>query len=498
MLNDSVLGAVYRCWLGSRCFALLQCVYAAVAGQLRGSLLLSALFGESPLDARFRASGTARLLRRLWELVTGLGEWLGRQAAGSAICTALAPLLRESLFCRFELLFSLFLCAVFAVPHAYWNNLLFVLGAFGFLCLYLLPPLRGKRERLRPDQLGLWFFLFLLSCLLSMGFTSEPGDSLRILLFLLASCTVCYLIAAAFSAPEKLRILLGAMYAALLLIGLYAIAQHMLGLVEVNESFTDVAINKGVPGRVTGTLDNPNNLAEFILMFLPLGAALAGSAKKEWQRYLLAAGLCIPALAMLWTYSRAGWLSLCLAAAVFLWCVNKRLMPALFLFGAALIPFLPASVMTRLATIGNAKDTSTLHRLYIWRSGLHMLGDELRWLTGIGLGPATFRNIFFRYALYTSRAGTYHTQMQYMELLLELGLVGCVSYFWMLVKTAGRTGRRLRERSGQTRLVLIACLAGLVGLAFEGTVEYIWFYQRCMFASFLFLGILFAALRSEE
>lgn len=497
MLEQSILGKLYIVWLQSWFFSLLQRIYGCFRRAAADSLLLRLIFREGALEQTFHSS---RIVSAVCAVFVRFRNLLARcdllHLSDAWEDSAVIRLLRGSVLrwlTRFEGLFCAFLFVMFVVPHKHWNNLYAAAAAFLFLLLYLFLAGKGRRRWLSPKLLGLGGFLFLLALLLSLGFTLVPMDSLRILLFFLASFSLCYVIAANFRDPAKLRQLLAVLYAALLVISLYGIAQNVFDLVDVNSSYTDLANNQGVPGRVYSTLSNPINLSEFILLFMPLSAAFAGGAKKTWLQVLLALGLVFPALALLLTYSRGGWLAIVLAAVVFTFCCNKRLIPALILLGILAIPFLPDSVMTRLSTIGSTKDSSTMHRLDIWTGVLAMLRDDARFITGIGLGPETFSRVYPFYSVGTAKTGAYHSQLHYLELVLETGLLGLLSFLYMIFKYLGRASNGIRSGSRDIRLVLIACVSSIAALAFVGLVEYIWFYQRIMFAFFIFLGILLAA-----
>ena len=64
---------------------------------------------------------------------------------------------------------------------------------------------------------------------------------------------------------------------------------------------------------------------------------------------------------------------------------------------------------------------------------------------------------------------------------------------------SGRAGRALgRSRTSGGRVLLAAVVSGFAALAVSGFAEYMWYYPRCLFACFLFLGVAMAALRIEE
>ena len=497
LLNESMLGALYRVWTQSAVFALLRRCHARVVSALRQSAILGFVFGESAAERAFADCFAARLLRGITAWLTGLCARIAAGIRGSAICGAVMPLVADSAILNFDFLFGAFLGALFLVPHAYWNNSLFVLGAAAFTGLFRLLGGAGKRRVEDPGILGFWFFLFALSCGLSMLNTAAFSDSLRILTFFLASFAVCWIIAQNFARPDSLRRLLAFLYVSVLIMSVLGIGQRVLNLVSFNASYTDPNINVGVPGRVYATLDNPNNLSGVMQVFLPLCAAFAGGADRTWKRFVLGGALLLPVVALVMTYSRSGWISIALAAGVFVYCCCKRLIPAFAVLAAACVPFLPQSVITRFSTIFNSKDLSRNHRIDIWTGCLQML--KRYWVTGIGLGPDAFQKIYADYAYGTGKVGAYHTQMLYMELLVETGIVGFVAFFRMLLCYAGRFGRAIRRASSSMpRLVLIAGIASMTGLAASFLVEYLWYYPRCMFAFFIFFGVVLAALRCVE
>lgn len=495
MLSQSILGKIYTAWTQSWIFSLLQRIYRFLIRLLNGSAILEHLFNEGRLESLYHDSLAARIIRFVCRIVNrflSLFSFLADAADSSFILR----LFRGSMLrfvTRFEGLFGAFLFVMFVIPHNSWNNLYAVAAAAVFLVFYAFLVASGRRKFISPETLGLGALLFVIALVLSLGFSYVRRDSFRILLFFFASIAMCYIVSTDFRSPEKLHRLLGWIYAALMVISLYGIAQNVLGLVDENSSYTDILLNQGVPGRVYSTLSNPINLSEFILLFMPLSAAFAGGAKKTWLRVLLALGLVFPAVALLMTYSRGGWLAIVLAAAVFTFCCNKKVIPALIVVLLLFIPLLPESVMIRLSTIGNKADTSTKHRFDIWRGVVRMLRDNFRIFTGIGLGPKTFALIYPSYSVGAAKVGAYHTQLHYLELIVETGLLGLVSFLYMMFKYLGRAGHSMRSVGRQNRLVLIACVSSLVAVAFVGLVEYVWFYPRIMFGFFVFLGILLAA-----
>ena len=500
MLKESILGRAYGLWLQSAVLSLLRRIWRALGAAVGGSRLLQAAFGPGKAEEYYPHSLFARAFRRVLDGVVWLLRGLCRLGRGSVVLSALGRAGGSSRLLRYEVLLPLFCAIMFAVPHDNWNNLWAVIAAAVFLVLYLFRCALGRRELVYPDVLGPGFALFFVAALLSLMFSSDPADSTRILVLFLGAFVLCWLVAVNFDEPGALRTMMGLLYVSLLGVSAYGVAQRVLGLVEVNRFITDMELNAGVPGRVYSTLDNPNNLSGFIQLFLPLGGAFAATAKRGWQRRVLALGLLLPVVAMVMTYSRAGWLSVMMAAAVFVYYREKKVVPALLVLLALALPLLPSSVLTRLGTITDSRDTSRTHRQAIWEGVLNLLTDKGYWFTGIGLGPEAFKDIYPNYAVYIGRSGAYQSQMLYLELDLEFGLAGFLAFFWMTFKFAGRVVRAIASGGGsrENRLVLVAVLASLLGLAISSVVEYLWFYQRLIYAYFLYYGIGLAALRIAE
>lgn len=496
MVENSILGTVYRWWLGSWIFAIIGKIWRPFKNAYNNLALVKCLRKPAKVQLCYEKSLLARIVRAILDfivkIISAIASFIKPFAENSAIIKAC----KTSCFINFEFLLGAFICAMFIAPHEYWNNIYFVLCAFGFFILYLILVGCGKRELYYPDKLGFPLLLSVLALILSMFFSVVPSDSIRILIFFLASFVFMYTLAADITTPERLIKLLAFIYLAVLLTSCYAIIQRAFNLVHASASYTDLKANVGVPGRVTSTLDNPNNFAEFLILFLPVSAVYAATRKKPLWSLILCLGLAIPAVALLMTYSRSGWISVMLAAFVYVWLRNKKLIPALIILCIMAIPFLPDSIMTRLSTLSDLKDSSSSHRLALWQGVIYMIRDY--WLTGIGLGPKSFAVLYPNYAQQGAITGAYHTQMQFMELILEMGILGFISFMWMILKNIKDILISQKTKCGIARLTLIACVSSFIGIAFSCCVEYIWFYPRDMFAYFILFGISIGTMRMGE
>ena len=175
----------------------------------------------------------------------------------------------------------------------------------------------------------------------------------------------------------------------------------------------------------------------------------------------------------------------------------QQMVKGVWSYSLMAVPFLPDSIMTRIMSLVSGFsnnghiDTSAAHRLALWKGVSYMIRDY--GVTGIGLGPASFNSLYPDYAQLGAVDGAYHTQTLYLELILEVGVLGLVSFIWMALRNIKNIVVARRGAGPVLKPVLIACAAALIGIAFSCCVEYIWFYPRNMFAYFILFGISIAA-----
>lgn len=493
-----ILTAFYSAWVGSGFFALLKKIYAPFYRAYNNLAIVRFARRSDAVQAAYEGSffaGIVRFCLRLIVKIISAVAGLFRNASQSSLIVRLC---RGSVFLNFEFMLGAFICIMFIVPHSYWSNSYAVLAAVGFLGLYLILAACGKRPLLMPDKLGFPLLLFVLSLAASLLFSHDRGDSARIMLFFVSALIFMYVIAADITDEKRLKKLMAFIYIAVMVTSAYAVIQRVFGLVYASASFTDLTLNSNMPGRVTSTLDNPNNFSEFIVLFMPLCAAFAGAQKKPVMSVMLFVGLALPAVGILMTYSRSGWVSLALAAAVYVWLRNKKLIPVLIVLALLAIPFLPSSIISRLTNVFTSYfgsgyiDSSVNHRFSLWAGVMDMIRDF--GITGIGLGPESFAIVYPNYSLSGAIDGAYHTQSLYFELIVELGVLGFVSFIWMAVRNIKNILVAQKNAAGTAGFVLIACAAAFIGIAFSCIVEYIWFYPQVLFAYFILFGISLAAI----
>src|SRR5207249_4023452 len=105
----------------------------------------------------------------------------------------------------------------------------------------------------------------------------------------------------------------------------------------------------------SGLVSNPNDLALMLNLILPIAGCLIVSARRPSGRLVAAIAAALSAMAIVMTFSRAGFLTLATTSVLFAWWLLRRRAPgkaAVLLLAALLtIPYLPQGYADRLSTI---------------------------------------------------------------------------------------------------------------------------------------------------
>lgn len=494
--------ALAKAFTESRLYGALLSLVCFFSDAYAESGLRRFLIGKGDIEDNADGSVFYRVLRRAGGGIIGFFTRIF-SAVGSGYETSRAKRIYDRFFKRpFEenyIYFLSFVCVViFVIPHNFWSNTFGIFFAAVLFMLYIAVLACGKKEYLPGKNAGaLWFsgLVFAFSLIVSCFVSYDRADSIRVLLFFITSFMLCLTIFASVRDIRGLDAITGFMYGALMFTSAVAVVQRVIG-VEADASLTDLELNEEMPGRVFSTLANPNNFAEFLVLFMPFAFAFALSRKKGTRRTVLCLGMLLPVLAILLTYSRSGWIALAIAAAIFVALYDKKLIPVFIVLGILAIPFIPKNILNRILTIGNLEDSSSSYRVDIWTGCLRML--KKYWFSGVGLGTGGFAEIYPGYAVGESEVAP-HSHMHFMEMLIELGVLGFVSYVCMTFTLIKRSlAASSRKVPYEIRNAAIAAASSMTGIVLIGCFEYCWFYPRVMFAFFVCAGIAMSAYRMAK
>lgn len=224
-----------------------------------------------------------------------------------------------------------------------------------------------------------------------------------------------------------------------------------------------------------------NEIALALVMVMPLMGYLITYSPRRSVKWAMIASQILCVVAVIGTYSRAGFLALCVLLAFQWWASRYKaaLTLALFLLGPPIFYFMPQEWRDRMSTIRNTSegtmDASAKGRINAWRTGWNLA--KHRPITGGGFRTFTMET-FRRYA--PDPADQHDAHSIYIEVMAEQGFPGLAMFLtlglftWMTGRRVKRIARVLPEMQWaadmvvQTGLGLAAyCVAGaFAGLAY--------------------------------
>lgn len=429
----------------------------------------------------------AKILNFIPNLLQKLYDKSERAFAGSLLFRAIVFLAKN-----IPVLAALFFLVTMVVPHNYWDNRYNTIAVFGLLILFLIHAIADKSIKFFTKAIDVYFFIFMITILLSQIFSVYPGLSMRFFVFHLTDFILVFILVSSIRTKEQLATTIEIILVGVALTGLYGVYQGIVG-VPVIPSQVDLTLNEGMPGRVYSAFGNSNNYAQVLVMLLPFFLSVILSTKGAQKKIIFFMAAIPPIIALLMSYSRSGWIGFAVAILVLAFLIKPSSIPLMILFGILIMPFLPQTILRRIDSITNLADTSTSTRFDIWKTMWPVINDF--WYTGLGLGNDVMSKITYRYPIYT-KGVPLHCHNVYLQVWVETGIVGLLSFLGFMARSIKSSLRVIFNKNGDPyiRNFLKAAISGLLGVLAICLVEYVWFYPRVMLIFWLLLGLILAAI----
>lgn len=283
------------------------------------------------------------------------------------------------------------------------------------------------------------------------------------------------------------------MCAMAVLIGLHGIYQYITKA-PMPASWVAQA-EAGVRTRVYSIIGSPNVMGAFLVMTAPMLAACAYYTERLWLKCIMWGMTGILCLATLFTFSRGAWFGLTVAVAGFSLLVDRKLL-AVACVGILGIIFCVPEISNRimfLFTSDFQKANNSGGRGERWEIGLSMWRSNK--IFGFGLGR--FGGAIAMQNQEIEGLEYFYMDNYYLKTLTEMGLLGLVSYVWLLFRSIVWSLRSL-FRGRKNKLSYLACgmFSGQIGVLahsyFENIFEvpymnaYFWGFS----AAIIYLGFL--------
>jgi len=302
-----------------------------------------------------------------------------------------------------------------------------------------------------------------------------------------------YCAALIFRDNKRLNIALAFLIIPAVAVSFIGIYQYVFVKVPTAIAWVDVTQFPELSTRVYATMENPNVLAEYLGLVVPVILGLLWTVKKPIIRLLLLVAASIITLCLILTFSRGAWVGFALAVMIFAVLKEPRLIFAFVIVALIAPAFMPSVVMKRIASIGSLEESSNAFRVSIWIAALRMIKDY--WLTGVGLGLDAFARVYRDYMI----AGTpaVHSHNLYLEIGIEMGIVGIVSFLWF-IQTGISKAVRTAQRNSASSAMLVGMIGALAGHLLHGLFDYVWYSPRIVMLFWLIFGMMAALLTENE
>jgi O-antigen ligase len=317
---------------------------------------------------------------------------------------------------------------------------------------------------------------------------AEDGNAAAAKFVLLAGSVLVYLLIALFLDDWRaLKPILAALLVVGLLVSGHALWQYATGELS-RVGF--VSATGAVEYRIASFFSHPNQLAGFVVLFVPLSVGLYRSFDSRLAR---AGCVLLPFLALaaaLVTYSRG--VLVALAALVVVFARSRRAWP--LIAGAAVVVVLlaPAAWHDRVADVGRLDRPEIATRLDFWDAALSMFQGNP--LLGVGLNNFDVAYVGLErtgrsFLPGTGLAAPETAHNLYLNTLAEQGLVG-IAALALLVLAAGRLALALRRSDDpRVRAYGLGLLGAGIGLLVSNVFDVTFVDPKTSILAWTILGV---------
>ena len=241
--------------------------------------------------------------------------------------------------------------------------------------------------------------------------------------------------------------------------------------------------------RAAGFFGNPMTFGGYLCIYLPV--LLVMFFEKEIlprYRYLAGAGFILSFIALIFNGTRGAWVALIPAFILIMGyyaCTNKKYLALclVVIIGSGAVLSTNQIFVEKVKSITSTTYRSNTERLLIWQSAYNMFKDHP--VLGVGLGQ--YKDNYQQKYIMPQATEKYlgHAHNNFLQMLAENGLVGCIGFVVMLAYIIGRNLVDFYQKRCPYSLI-IAC--STLALVLQGLTEYNFGNSAVMKSYWLMLG----------
>ncbi len=364
---------------------------------------------------------------------------------------------------------------------------IFLVGVY--ICKNLFTEMGPLTKRPVDLPIIIYGILILISTITSI----HPSGSFRDLAIHFTAMGFVFIIVNNIKTKEDFNKLVTFLVIAATLVSLYGLYQYKIG-VAVEEGWIDAMRNPGVNFRVYSVFGNPNILAEYLIMIIPISLSLFWYSKKIHKKGIFLITSLILIIVLVLTLSRGGWVGFAFGMFIFMILIEKKLLLAAIPIALLGLNFLPSNIINRLLTIGSLEDSSNAYRVKLWELTLDIIKDN--WLVGVGFGYIPLRITFERY---TGTKLAYHSHNTYLQTIAETGILGLIVFIiliFVLYKYAIK--RLIKEEDRYIKTMAVGVIAGLSALLAHGAFESVLYIPKIIITFWILVALILVLIRISD
>ena len=362
------------------------------------------------------------------------------------------------------------------------------------LAVWLWRVLTGS-ERIEFSHMQLPLVIFLLCGVVGIYGALDVGIAVKILSIFVMGASVYLVASQTVRSLDEAQAVLWAAAGGVGIIALYTAVPAMTEGAPSVQAYQ----GGGSYDRAEALFGSPNLLGGFLALAIPPIVALAASENLWWRRlsgYLLAIAAIV---ALAFTYSRGAWIGTAVGLLVLL-PVLKRAWLALGIALTAAITTTVGNVLVRVQSVASAgRDPAFTSRLDMWDTALGLVAEHP--LRGVGLGnfQSAYGNLMVPDLPVIPYSLTLPEQAHnlFLNLAVEVGLVGAGAFAWLLAVAFLRTWQVRHFADRRVKIWSVGLAAGLVALLIHTTVEVVVYQGFAAILLFAFLGMMDALIRLD-
>lgn len=246
------------------------------------------------------------------------------------------------------------------------------------------------------------------------------------LFFILKICF--YLVSSIYINEKDINNILKLLLVLGIVVSIIGLVQVSIGVKSMPDSWIDNNVYS-ISFRIYSTFRNPNILAAFLNLIIITGITIKIYKRENKCLMILSnCGILLGLVVLFLTYSRGGWVSLCIALAFASFFERKYFKYLLFIV-FIFIGFDSFTEVNRLSINKVTSDSSLHYRIEIWKSTIKILKENF--ILGIGKGTSWYYIHNYSDSL---KWYVFHAHNLYLQILIDVGIIGFLVFISLVLR----------------------------------------------------------------